>query len=405
MDDKKLYIAMVGLPARGKSTIAAKLKENLVKDGIKTRIFNNGDLRRKLSPEDTSYPEFYDPDNRHGVALREKIALISMGRATDYLQGAGHVAILDATNVSLKRREKTAEMLTDHPILFIECMNEDEEILKASIDRKVTLPEFNHLGKEAAIQSFRQRINYYQSIYARLKREKNFIRLDSLYNKISDEEISDDVPYYDLIRDFLVTDTVKNLFLIRHGETSFNLQDRIGGDSGLTQNGEAQAKALARYFRNKKIPIIFTSKKKRTIQTAVPIMRQQENCAIIPLKEFNEIDSGECECMSYEEIRDKMPHVYLARKHNKYDYIYPQGEGYVSMKKRVDRGIKKALYLSSNPQNIMIIGHRAVNRMILSHFLYRREEDVPYIYVPQDRFYHIVATQNKKLFQLKAYNL
>jgi hypothetical protein len=29
--------------------------------------------------------------------------------------------------------------------------------------------------------------------------------------------------------------------------------------------------------------------------------------------------------------------------------------------------------------------------MILSHFLYRREEDVPYIYVPQDKFYHIVA--------------
>jgi len=74
------------------------------------------------------------------------------------------------------------------------------------------------------------------------------------------------------------------------------------------------------------------------------------------------------------------------------------------MKKRVDRGIKKALYLSSNPQNIMIIGHRAVNRMILSHFLYRRKEDVPYIYVPQDKFYHIVATQDKKLFQLKKYN-
>jgi hypothetical protein len=51
----------------------------------------------------------------------------------------------------------------------------------------------------------------------------------------------------------------------------------------------------------------------------------------------------------------------------------------------------------------MIIGHRAVNRMILSHFLFRRTEDVPYIYIPQDRFYHIVATQDKKLFQLKSY--
>ena len=403
-DNKKLYIVMVGLPARGKSTIASKLKENLIRNNIKTRIFNNGDLRRKLSPEDTSYPEFYSPDNWDGVRLREKIALINIRRATDYLKGSGRVAILDATNVSLRRREKTAEILADHPILFIECVNDDEEILKASIDRKIAHPEFSHLGREAAVRSFRQRIDYYQDIYIPVKEETNFIKLDSLYNKISDEEVSEEIPYYDRIRDFLVTDTVKNLFLIRHGETWFNLQNRIGGNSGLTGNGKLQAEALAQYFKNKKVPLIFTSKKKRTVQTAFPISRLQENCAIIPLEEFNEINSGDCECMSYKEIRDRMPHVYSARKQNKYDYIYPQGEGYVTMKERVDRGIKKALYLSSNPQNIMIIGHRAVNRMILSHFLYRRKEDVPYIYVPQDKFYHIVATQDKKLFQLKKYN-
>lgn len=405
MDNTKLYIVMVGLPARGKSTIASKLKENLLKNDIKTRIFNNGDLRRKLSPEDTSYPEFYDPNNRDGVELREKIALINVRRATDYLKGAGNVAILDATNASLKRRKKITELLTDHAILFIECINHDEEILKAGIDRKVTLPEFNHLGRAAAIESFKQRINYYQAIYTPVEKETNFIKLDSLYNKISDEEISDDIPYYDRIRDFLVTDTVKNLFLIRHGETYFNLQNRIGGNSGLTRDGKIQAETLAQSFKNKKVPVIFTSKTKRAVQTAFPIKRLQDDCVIIPLKEFNEIDSGVCECMSYEEIRRKMPHVYFTRKEDKYNYIYPEGEGYITMKERVDRGIKKALYLSSNPQNIMIIGHRAVNRMILSHFLYRRKEDVPYIYVPQDKFYHIVATQDKKLFQLKKYNL
>jgi broad specificity phosphatase PhoE/predicted kinase len=404
-NNKKLYIVMVGLPARGKSTIAAKLRENLVRDRIRTRIFNNGDLRRRLSPEDTSYPEFYNPENRKGVGLREKIALINLKQAIQYLRGSGQVAILDATNVSGKRREKTAQMLGDHPVLFIECINQDEEILRASIERKVALPEFRHQGREAAIRSFRQRIRYYESIYTSVQNERNLVRLDSLYNKILHEEISDDIPHYDLIRDLLVADTVKNLFLIRHGETYFNLQNRIGGNSGLTENGKAQARALARYFKNKKIPVIFTSQKKRTLQTAFPIMQGQQDCTVIPLKEFNEIDSGTCERMSYQEIRDTMPHVYQARKRNKYTYIYPQGEGYVSMKERVDRGIKKALYLSSNPQNIMIIGHRAVNRMILSHFLYRREEDVPYIYVPQDKFYHIVATQTKKLFQLKPYDM
>jgi len=201
----------------------------------------------------------------------------------------------------------------------------------------------------------------------------------------------------------LVADTVKNLYLIRHGETYFNLEDRIGGDSDLTENGVAQARKLAEYFKKKKIPLIFTSLKKRTIQSAEPLEDTQENCTIIPLAEFNEIDSGICECMSYEEIRRKMPEVYSARKKDKYNYIYPGGEGYITMRERINKGIKKALYLSNPSDNIIIIGHRAANRMILSHFLFRRQEDVPYIYIPQDKFYYISATQNKKLFQLKPY--
>lgn len=405
MNNKSLYIVMVGLPARGKSTIARKLKENLARDHIKTRIFNNGDLRRKLVNEDTSSPEFYNPKNSYGLAVREQIAVKNINRAKSFINGGGQVAILDATNVSLKRREKIVQLIPNQPLLFIECANDDEEILKASIEKKVAFPEFNHLSRVVAIQSFHERINYYCGIYTSLKNERNFIKLNSLYNKISKEEITDEIPYYDRIRDFLVTDTMKNLFLIRHGETYFNLQNRIGGNSSLTENGKTQAETLARFFQKRKIPYIFTSQKKRTIQTAAPIKELQENCAIIPLDEFNEIDSGVCECMSYEEIREKIPQVYMARKKNKYSYIYPEGEGYVSMKERVDRGIKKAIYLSANSENIMIIGHRAANRMILSHFLFRRKEDVPYIYVPQDKFYHIAATQYKKVFQLKPYGI
>jgi broad specificity phosphatase PhoE len=233
--------------------------------------------------------------------------------------------------------------------------------------------------------------------------ESNFIKIDSLYKKIMQEEIKDNIPFYDQIRDFLVTDTVKHLYLIRHGETYFNLENRIGGDSFLTGDGRLQAEALAEYFSKKEIPLIFTSDRKRTIQTAEPIKALQKNCTIIPLAEFNEINSGICESMSYEEIRREMPNVSKARKKDKYNYVYPEGESYATMKERIDRGINKVLYLSDISKNIMIIGHRAANRMILSNFLFRREEDVPYIYTPMDKFYYISASQNRKLFQLKRY--
>jgi broad specificity phosphatase PhoE/predicted kinase len=403
MKDNKLYIVMVGLPARGKSITASKLKENLMHDSVRTRVFNNGDLRRKMIPQNTSYAGFYDPKNKEGVAIREKIALINIDKAQRYLRRNGDVAILDATNVSLKRRNTIQNLLNDHPILFIECINNDPEILSASIQRKIAMPEFGHLTREKAMESFEERIFYYESIYHSLGTEINFVKLDSLHTRILEEEIGHDIPYYEQIRDFLVTDTVKNLYLIRHGETYFNLENRIGGNADLTANGRAQAQALAEHFEKKKIPLIFTSQKKRTIQTAEPIKNMQENCTIVPLAEFNEINSGMCEGMSYEEIRKIMPHVYFARRKDKYNYVYPEGEGYISMEERIDRGIKKALFLSGPSDNIMIIGHRAANRMILSHFLYRRKEDVPYVYVPLDKFYYISATQNKKVFQLRKY--
>jgi broad specificity phosphatase PhoE len=356
-----------------------------------------------MIPQNTSYAGFYDPKNKEGVAVREKIALINIDKAQHYLRRNGDVAILDATNVSLKRRNTIQNLLNDHPILFIECINNDPEILSASIQRKIGMPEFGHLTRDKAMESFEERIFYYESIYHSLGTERNFVKLDSLHTRILEEEIAHDIPYYEQIRDFLVTDTVKNLYLIRHGETYFNLENRIGGNADLTAKGRAQAKALAEYFAKKKIPLIFTSQKKRTIQTAEPIKEIQESCTIVPLAEFNEINSGMCEGMSYEEIRKIMPHVYFARREDKYNYIYPEGEGYVSMEERIDRGIKKALFLSGPSDNIMIIGHRAANRMILSHFLYRRKEDVPYVYVPLDKFYYISTTQNKKVFQLRKF--
>ena len=57
----------------------------------------------------------------------------------------------------------------------------------------------------------------------------------------------------------------------------------------------------------------------------------------------------------------------------------------------------------SMAEYMMIIGHQAVNRMILSDFLFRRAEDVPYIFIPQDKYFHIVSTQTKKLFELKKF--
>jgi len=402
---QKLYIVMTGLPARGKSTIAARIKESFLASDIATEIFNNGDLRRRLVDRNTAGSDFYDPDNTHGSALREHIAVTNIQNAAHFIDQGGQVAILDATNVSRKRRELILSLLTDHPVLFIETVNSDPEILEANINRKARLPEFAHFAHQDAVASFKERIKYYEHIASPFQDEANYIQVDSLHNKILKFWLKDHLPHFEQLRDLLVTDYVKNLFLVRHGQTTDNTVERIGGDAPLTDKGREQALRLSNTFSTVPLPYVFCSTKQRTWQTARPICDQQScGCTLIQLEEFNEIDAGICEEMTYEEIKTKMPHVYYERLMDKYNYVYPQGEGYVSMGTRIDRGVKKALFLSGNADNIVIVGHRAVNRMILAHFLYRRIEDVPYIYVPQNQYYHIVSMQQKKLFELKKIN-
>lgn len=401
MEKRKLVIAMVGLPASGKSTVSSKLKQCLGAEGVAVEVFNNGDVRREVCRDsDTTCSDFYAPEYEQGVAIREKIALINLERAAAYLAGKGDVAVLDATNVSRKRRQTIKDSLRGYSVFFVECVNPDPELVEASISRKAAMPDFAHMTREAAQESFRERIRYYERIYQPLGDEENFVVLDTLHNRIERERVQGVLPYYRILRDLLVSDWVRNLYVVRHGETAFNLEMRIGGDSDLTARGLVQAQSLAWHFRETPLPYVFTSTKKRTQQMAAMICDGRTDCRVIRLPEFDEIDAGICESMTYDRIAQDMPQVHEARTRDKYNYVYPGGEGYGTLKERVERGVKKALYLSGNAEHILIVGHQAVNRMILSHFLYRRTEDVPYIYIPQDRYFHIVSTHSRKVFEL-----
>ena len=95
-----LLIALVGLPARGKSTMARKIARTIELDDLQVQVFNNGEERRTLSDENTSSPEFFSPNNEAGVSFRDKCALINLEKARNFLNSSGKVAIIDASNVS-----------------------------------------------------------------------------------------------------------------------------------------------------------------------------------------------------------------------------------------------------------------------------------------------------------------
>ncbi|MCX6778552.1 MAG: histidine phosphatase family protein [Candidatus Micrarchaeota archaeon] len=63
------------------------------------------------------------------------------------------------------------------------------------------------------------------------------------------------------------------LFIIRHGETIFNEQDRIQGniESPFSENGRKQVELLAKALANLKLDAVYSSKRGRALKTAQAI--------------------------------------------------------------------------------------------------------------------------------------
>lgn len=399
----KLYVAMVGLPGRGKSTMAKRIRDGLEAEGISAKIFNNGDVRRRLMGQDAIDSSFFDPDNGFGREARELICRQNLEAAQKWLRSGGEVAILDATNVSRTRRKLIEDTLKDYPVLFIECVNEDPLLLNACLRKKADLPDYAGVPKDEALADFMKRVEHYESDYDPIGEEKYWMCVDSTANRVLDEKPCESSPYYPAIREIVTSMWVHDLYLARHGQTEFNVQGRIGGDPPLTAKGRAQALALAEHMKNIPLKWVFTSTRMRSHETAAPLIETHPGVQTMALREFDEIWAGVCENMLYSEIREKMPEITAGRNANKYSYVYPEGESYATLQERVRRGLRRALFIADD-QPLLILGHQAINRVLLSLFLRQRTEDVPYMHIPQNQYYHIQLSPNRKLFERIPYN-
>jgi 6-phosphofructo-2-kinase/fructose-2,6-biphosphatase 2 len=103
-----------------------------------------------------------------------------------------------------------------------------------------------------------------------------------------------------------------------------NVQGRIGGDSDLSPRGVMFSRALPavieKNLKNRNLTV-WTSTLKRTIQTAEHLPYPK-----LAWKPLDELDSGVCDSLTYEEIAERFPEDYASRDEDKYNYRYRGGE-------------------------------------------------------------------------------
>ncbi|XP_054268628.1 6-phosphofructo-2-kinase/fructose-2,6-bisphosphatase-like isoform X1 [Macrosteles quadrilineatus] len=377
-----LVVAMVGLPARGKTVLSHKLNRYLNWNGLKSKVFSISFYRRKHIELYDSH-EIFRADNEEAYEIIQQSAKEAMEDALDFLKSEGKIAILDGTHATPKTRQNTFDFFAkqyNFKVLFLECICDDDMILERNIKEILQFSkDYKHMTKEKALDDFHHKIEHfmeqYEPINPREESKYTYIKVFNDGENVSVHRING--PYQSNILSFVSSfkPGARTLYFSRHGESEYNVVGRIGGDTDLSPRGRMYAKTLATYINDANIPDlhVWTSEKRRTKQTAAGIAAPSE-----PVEALNELDAGICEGLSYEEMQDKFPQEFAWRDQDKLRYRYPWGESYVDIMAR----LAPVLLELEHEDNLLTISHQAVLRCILGYFLNKSLDELPYINVP-----------------------
>lgn len=202
----------------------------------------------------------------------------------------------------------------------------------------------------------------------------------------------------------------RTIYCTRHGQSEYNLLGKIGGDSGLSTNGEEYARRLAKFAKEKigtstsidpetgeevkkNVPArLWTSTLVRTKETAKYIdheefvsewdngdettwfqFRQNER------RNLDELYAGNCDGMTYKEIEQMFPEEFEARQTDKLTYRYPRGESYMDVTLRLE---PLAHDLERTREPLLIVAHQGILRILYAYFMGLSRAEAPYVKIP-----------------------
>jgi len=161
----------------------------------------------------------------------------------------------------------------------------------------------------------------------------------------------------------------RRIWLVRHGLTEWNTQQRFGGhrDIPLAREGRLQARWLARYLRGKKIIALYSSDLSRARETAQIIARTFTPPLTIQVSAaWRELDFGAWDGLTYAEIATAFPEQ-LDFFTDPEGVAPPGGETLLHLQRRVLLALGQAC--TAEPGDLLIVSHGGPLRVLLSSVL------------------------------------
>ncbi|MDZ7839031.1 MAG: histidine phosphatase family protein [Actinomycetota bacterium] len=174
------------------------------------------------------------------------------------------------------------------------------------------------------------------------------------------------------------------LFLIRHGQTLWNLEGRYQGDRDieLTELGIRQAELAAGYLQNVDYSNIYCSPLKRTAATA-EIINAKKNREIIVRQDLKEINFGKWEGLTFQKINQDYFEDYQAWLDDPFSNAPTGGEDFSHFVSRTSEEINRILAENQDGSDVIICTHGGVIVALL----------VWWLRVPKDRWRSLIQRQ------------
>ena len=159
------------------------------------------------------------------------------------------------------------------------------------------------------------------------------------------------------------------LYLVRHGQVVIEGQGKFLGftDLGLSPRGKEQVAGVAEYLKDDPLDQAYASDLKRAMDSA-EIICQGRTIKPSPCPDLREMDMGDWDGKSWEEIRKTNPEINPRLFNNLNKFHFPGGENWSHFRSRVLRGLK-TLLKDGPGKNILLVAHAGVNRIILAQAL------------------------------------
>jgi len=185
-----------------------------------------------------------------------------------------------------------------------------------------------------------------------------------------------------------------NIYIFRHGETSFNRSKRFTGwvNSRLTPEGIEQANLIAEKLRKKEFQIAFKTSLSRSSNSLKIVLRYHPECKrVIVDDRMIERSYGDLERKYHKTVIKKYGKRQFDLWHRFYDVPPPGGESMKMVEKRVLSFVKDLLALMEREKvNVVISAHNNSMRPFRRYFENLTIKQMMALENPYDKYFDYI---------------